>query len=741
MFEIDQYKTIMQISFKHNFRSVIILIFLIIFPFSSAIAGRDEWQGWRGLNKQACSESKNGPVEWTSSENILWKVNIRGEGYSSPVVSENSVFVTSARFSNEGFKRNSIVICLLLTIVIFIILKISYSLVKELRINYNWYSCENISIVFQLIAYGLMAFCFSVVCWMLFSENRSQGERILIGYLFSGSVSFYCLIFILIQNRKESLRRLIAGIIVIISVILLVNYHPIPEFYFTRDFFRIENLWIFQLIVPGAILPVLFSFYMMVKALVLKNHPKKAENHNLNPPGKQGKLTPALRISAFFAFFLGLSGFMAIPLISIAKWLNREAFARIQPAFSLNVFFDPEYSYPFFLSVISGGFLILFLIDVKGKSYTSRNRNVLLSSIFCISLVFFALLNFVSDDPVYKREIICLDRFTGKLNWEKKYPGSPAVSCSNYNSQATPTPVIDSNNIYAYFGSAGLVCTDKGGRSKWENTNLPFEGIHGVGGSPVLCKYGIVLLNSMAKSPYITLVDSLTGTALWKTDLLPYGDTGGEYRTPLICELNGHEVIIEWSSARAKLVIYEARTGKVLYQYDKTWTTTGESVSTPVICDGVIFLPDKSRMVGFDILKLSRGESPILWISELNDKGPDTSSPVLAKGMLFMVSDNGTASCLDSKTGKILWQEKLKGTYFSSPISIDDRIYFSNCSGTTTVIQCSSQFRLLAENNLPEGIYSTLVPVDGQLFIRTKNILWCVKQSEGNSGIEDHRRF
>jgi outer membrane protein assembly factor BamB len=712
----------------HIFRIKIILILFMILIMSSAFAGADHWQGWRGLKKQACSDTNAGPVNWNASDNILWKVNIEGEGYSSPVVSESSVFITSAKFSNGNSRLNTIIICLLITSALALIIRNLILFFRDLRTNHDNPGNSSIAVVSQAAAYGLMAFCFCITCWMCFNENRSQSEWVLVSYFFSAAVTLYCLFFLVISFTKGSSLRIIGGISIIVCVILLLNNHPIPEFFSTNDFFRLENLWIFQLIVPAVVLPILFSLFILVEAFVFKNHRQKAVKHDLTPPGKQSRITRSIQVSAFIAFFLGLSGFMAIPVLSLAKWLNRDAFVRIQPSFSLDVFLNPEYSYPFFLSVISAGFLLLVLIDRKGDRNRLKNQGFFHSAVFCISLIFFILLNYFSPEPGYIREIICIDRLTGKIMWKKECLRSPAVISSNYNSQATPTPLIDNDNIYAYFGSAGFVGLDKTNLMKWENKDLPFECIHGVGASPVLCKDGIVVLNSMAKNPYLTLIDTETGNPKWRTNLKPYEGEGGEYRTPLVWEIDGNEVILEWSSARAEVVIYDAKTGRILFQYKTNWTTKGESVSTPVISDGVMFLPDKSCMVAFDILKLSRGESPIIWKTELKIDGPETSSPVLANGMLFMISDNGTASCLNSKTGEILWQKRLNGNYFSSPVSIGDRIYFSNTAGMTKVIQCSSQFRLLAENILPEGIYSTLVPVDGELFIRSKNTLWCIKQ-------------
>jgi outer membrane protein assembly factor BamB len=713
--------------FRVRIKTLMISLLFIIFFFSSLSVKADEWKGWRGLKKQACSDKIKGPVEWTATSNVLWKVNIEGEGYSSPVVSERDVIVTAAHINRSKLRLNNILINLLLVFVIIFILRNLLSFFKDLRINKDLSKNNFIFNLFLFVIYGLLVFAFCIMYWMYFNENRAEDERILINYLFSGSVFLFCTLLIMIRFPKDSIFRIIYGLIVVILVILLVKYRPLSELYLKSELFNIKNIWIFQLIIPSVLLPLLMSFFLVFKTVILRIKSQKEFKQTLKNSLIKSFSCPTAIFSLFIAFFLGLSGFLAIPIIAFAKWFNRDQLIRIQAPLKLNIFFDPNFAYPFFLGVISIGFLVWFIIENKKNGYERKNHlNSFLVLIGC-SALFFIILNYGVQKPEYRREIICIDRYSGIIKWRRECFVGPAVCCSNYNSQATPTPLIDSSSVYAYFGIAGFISTDKKGNIKWANTNLPFESNHGVGASPIFCRDGIIVLNAMSKNPYLISLDSKTGKQQWKTILPSFGGIGGEYRTPIIFELNGQELIIEWSTARNQLALYEAKTGKVLYQYDTNLTTKEESIVTPIINEGVLYLSNDMSVVALDMFKLIKGESPIIWESELKGKGPATSSPVLAYGMLFMVSDNGFVSCLDSKTGKILWQKKLKGIYFSSPISVGQRIYFSNRAGMTTVVECSPKFRQIAENYLPEGLYSTLVPVDGQLFIRTKNTLWCLK--------------
>jgi outer membrane protein assembly factor BamB len=56
----------------------------------------DEWPQFRGPGGQGHSEAKGLPIRWNETENIAWKVALPGEGHSSPVISGNQIWVTTA---------------------------------------------------------------------------------------------------------------------------------------------------------------------------------------------------------------------------------------------------------------------------------------------------------------------------------------------------------------------------------------------------------------------------------------------------------------------------------------------------------------------------------------------------------------------------------------------------------------------------------------------------------------------
>ena len=93
---------------------------------------------------------------------------------------------------------------------------------------------------------------------------------------------------------------------------------------------------------------------------------------------------------------------------------------------------------------------------------------------------------------------------------------------------------------------------------------------------------------------------------------------------------------------------------------------------------------------------------------------------------LFLVTNDGIARCLDAKTGRVQWKERLKGEYRASPVAADGRIYFLNTQGLTTVVAASPRFSRLAENQLDDDTLASPAVSDGRIYIRGRKALYCI---------------
>ena len=70
----------------------------------------------------------------------------------------------------------------------------------------------------------------------------------------------------------------------------------------------------------------------------------------------------------------------------------------------------------------------------------------------------------------------------------------------------------------------------------------------------------------------------------------------------------------------------------------------------------------------------------------LRQSVPQNPSPLIVGDELYLFSDKGIASCLDARTGKLHWRERLGVGGYASPVFADGRIFFWNEDGETTVV-------------------------------------------------------
>jgi outer membrane protein assembly factor BamB len=111
----------------------------------------------------------------------------------------------------------------------------------------------------------------------------------------------------------------------------------------------------------------------------------------------------------------------------------------------------------------------------------------------------------------------------------------------------------------------------------------------------------------------------------------------------------------------------------------------------------------------------------------------NTASPVVVDDLLYMVTDDGMVTCLETATGKEVWRQRINGKYAASPIHADGRLYFFNQSGETTVLKPGRTFQLLATSTLADGFMASPAVAGKALILRTKTSLYRVESSNAGS--------
>jgi len=129
--------------------------------------------------------------------------------------------------------------------------------------------------------------------------------------------------------------------------------------------------------------------------------------------------------------------------------------------------------------------------------------------------------------------------------------------------------------------------------------------------------------------------------------------------------------------------------------------------------------------------KGDRTNTNVLW--RMQKFLPNVPSPLFYQGVLYIIKDGGILTSLDPQTGAILKQGRLAGalgTYYSSPVGVDGKIYLISQEGKAVVLQAGAQWEILAVNPLDDEVYATPVPLDDGLYVRTRSRLYRFAQAK-----------
>src|SRR5215813_2539966 len=139
---------------------------------------------------------------------------------------------------------------------------------------------------------------------------------------------------------------------------------------------------------------------------------------------------------------------------------------------------------------------------------------------------------FVTAGTKEKLFVICLDRNSGKILWQKEVPRSREGRLQNVNGPASPSPVTDGSNVYVFFQDFGMLSFDANGKERWKLPLGPFNMFYGFGASPILVDDKVILpVDQDFPNSYLIAVDKNSGKVRWKVER-PVVISG--YSTPIV---------------------------------------------------------------------------------------------------------------------------------------------------------------------------------------------------------------
>jgi outer membrane protein assembly factor BamB len=331
-------------------------------------------------------------------------------------------------------------------------------------------------------------------------------------------------------------------------------------------------------------------------------------------------------------------------------------------------------------------------------------------------------------------KLLCLDRKTGKILWDRTaYEGPPKEKRHVKSTYSNSTPATDGKVVIAFFGSEGLYAFDLAGKALWKRDlgklnvgayDLP-EYEWGTASSPIVYGGKVIVQCDQQKGSFLEAFDRDTGRTLWKADR----DELPSWGTPAIYEGAGGTQLVANGSNFVRG--YDPATGKELWRLGGSSKITAP---TPVFADGLIVVASGRRPEA-PIFAIRAGAAGDItgnphWVAwQKQQRGPYMPTPVIYGGNLYVLGNAGVFDCYNLSTGAEIYRERIphQGSGFSgSPVASDGKIYLPSEDGDIFVVKAGAHFELLQKNEMGEPLMATPAISGGMLLVRTQHHLWAI---------------
>lgn len=334
--------------------------------------------------------------------------------------------------------------------------------------------------------------------------------------------------------------------------------------------------------------------------------------------------------------------------------------------------------------------------------------------------------------------ILCLAREDGRERWRYKLDEGNRLWRKHNNT--SPSPVTDGAHVWVMTGNGVVTCLDVDGKAVWTRDLQKEYGAFGLywgyASSPILydSKLIVQVLHGMHTDDpsYLVALDANSGKEVWReeraTDALR--ESPDSYTTPALLKRDGETQIVV--TGGDCVTGHDPDTGREIWRADglnPQQRGNYRIVASPVVIDDMIYAPTRRR----PLLALSAGgtgdvSGNVVWKWE-GAGAPDVPTPASDGTYFYMVDDRGLATCLDAKTGAVMWgpERTAQGVVSASPHVADGKVFLLNENAVTTVLAAGPEFKVLGTNEL-DGTYTLSSPVSAgsQLFIRTATHLYCI---------------
>lgn len=320
--------------------------------------------------------------------------------------------------------------------------------------------------------------------------------------------------------------------------------------------------------------------------------------------------------------------------------------------------------------------------------------------------------------------VLCYDVKSGVQLWRRDFWATGRTYSHPTSANAAPTPVSDGKHLYAFYSSNDLICLDLDGNLKWFRGlahDYPKAGNDvGMAASPVVAGNVVIVQVENQGDSFACAVDKNSGLEVWRKPRDPRANWSSP--TTYIHSNGAPTVVLQSASG---LMAFDADTGASIWDLGLSCGT----VSSPLVVNNSLYVT--SGGITKLSLATSSGKPEVIWaVNKLNANG---ASPVVL-GDNFYTLSGAIAKGANSRTGEILWQLRLKGRFWATPILANSHLYFVNQDGLVQIVELegngdSQTADIVSAIDMGESVLGSPAVADNALYIRSDRHLWKVSNT------------
>jgi outer membrane protein assembly factor BamB len=347
----------------------------------------------------------------------------------------------------------------------------------------------------------------------------------------------------------------------------------------------------------------------------------------------------------------------------------------------------------------------------------------------------------LGDDPSkLQRHLVCVNKADGTVIWSKAVPCDVPEDEQNSmlleHGYASSTPVSDGQRVFVFFGKTGVLAFDLEGKQLWKTSVGTGSNNRrwGSASSPI-CHGGNVIISAFDESGALYALNAESGKQTWKA---PAEGVQLAYGTPTIVKSGETEDIV--MAVSQEVWGFNPSTGSLRWYL--VHDLPGNVSPGVQQGDGACYLFGGYPRTGSVSFKPG-GKNDITATNTLWSQNDSSyiPSPIFHEGHLYVVNDAGFALCMEAKTGKTVFKERvMEGAggggrrgggkpFYASPVLVDGKLYCVSRRNGTFVLAAKPKYELLGKNIIgnDDSQWNGSPAVEaGRLYLRSDKALYCI---------------